>query len=87
MKSKIILIVGILALSLSAIATTVIIFSSPSYTGTVTITDETHTRKHCIVDVVTEQGEDMELRLGKGRYCNKVKIGETVNIENGRLAN
>lgn len=87
MKNRIVLIVGMIALSISAIATAVVIFSSPSYTGTVTITDEYHTRKHCIVDAVTTQGEELELRLGKGRYCNQVDVGDTVNIENGRLAN
>lgn len=87
MKSHTILIVAAVAFGLSTVFGAIAIFSSPAYTGTVTITDEHQTRKHCVVDVVTADGSDMEIRLGKGRVCNKVEVGQTVELENGRLAN
>lgn len=87
MKSHVFIIIAVIGFLLTMVFGAVAILSSPAHTGTVTIVKENQTRKHCVVDVVTANGENMEIRLGKGRVCRDIEEGQTVELENGRLAN
>ncbi len=86
MKSRSFLIVAVVGLLVSAGIGMALIVMNPSYTGAATVLDESHTRKHCTVKVATTEGEEITLRLGKGRVCRGIEKGQTIELNDGYLA-